>query len=140
MPQLRDPWSTRLGFILAAAGSAIGLGNLWKFPYIAWHNRGGAFVIVYLLCIASVGLPIMMAEVLIGRRTQENPVGALKAALGPVWGLVCGLGVFTGFVILGYYNVVAGWTIRYFVECSRWSIRGFPSDAGSSPCRWGWAP
>ena len=83
MEDQRGHWSSSIGFVLAATGSAVGLGNLWKFPFITWENNGGAFVIVYLLCIAAVGLPIMMAELLIGRKTQKSPVGALKAAVGP---------------------------------------------------------
>ena len=94
-----------MGFVLAATGSAIGLGNLWKFPFIAWENNGGAFVLVYLLCIAAVGLPIMMAELLIGRSTQKSAVGALKEAVGPAWGLVGGWGVLCGFTLLSYYTV-----------------------------------
>jgi NSS family neurotransmitter:Na+ symporter len=125
MPTARDHWSSRLGFVLAAAGSAVGLGNLWKFPFITWSNEGGAFVLVYLLCIAAVGLPIMMAEILVGRKTQKAAVGGLAAAIGPVWGWVGGLGVFTGFVILGYYTVIAGWTLRYFWRCLEWSFGGF---------------
>ncbi len=112
MEQGRDHWGSRMGFVLAAAGSAIGLGNLWKFPYITWENNGGAFVLVYLVCITVVGLPIMMAEILIGRRTQKSAVGAIMAAAGPAWGWVGGIGVLTGFVILGYYTVIAGWTLR----------------------------
>ncbi len=111
MAQTREQWGSKTGFILAAAGSAIGLGNLWKFPFITWDNKGGAFVLVYLLCILAVGLPIMMAEILIGRKTQRSAVGAMKAAVGPAWGFVGGWGVLAGFVILGYYTVVAGWTI-----------------------------
>ena len=82
MQLTRDHWSSRIGFVLAAAGSAIGLGNLWKFPYITWDNRGGAFVLVYLICIAAVGLPIMITEILIGRRTQKSAVGAMAEAAG----------------------------------------------------------
>ena len=126
MQQLRDQWGSRVGFVLAASGSAIGLGNLWKFPYITWDNHGGAFVLVYLVCIALIGLPIMMTEILIGRKTQKSAVGALKEAAGPAWGLVGGLGVLTGFVILGYYTVIAGWSLRNFVQCMRWSLTGFP--------------
>jgi len=113
--------------VLAAAGSAIGLGNLWKFPYITWDNRGGAFVLVYLVCIALIGLPIMITEILIGRKTQKSPVGALREAVGPAWGIVGGLGVLTGFVILGYYTVIAGWSLRNFVHCVGWSLGEFPS-------------
>ncbi len=131
MPSSRDQWSSRLGFVLAAAGSAIGLGNLWKFPYITWVNQGGAFVLVYLACIVAVGLPIMIAEILIGRRTQKSPVGALKQALGPAWGWLGGLGVMTGFVILSYYLVVAGWTLRYFAVCVGWSLGGFDPAAAT---------
>lgn len=130
----RDHWSSRLGFVLAAAGSAIGLGNLWKFPYITWDNRGGAFVLVYLACIAAVGLPIMMAEVLIGRKTQKSTVGGMREAFGPVGRPIGLLGVATGWILLGYYTVVAGWTLSYLARCLRWSLTGFPADhdAGAS--------
>ncbi|MCP3982270.1 MAG: sodium-dependent transporter [bacterium] len=131
MSQIRDQWGSRLGFILAASGSAIGLGNLWKFPYITWANNGGAFVLVYLICIAAVGLPIMMAEILIGRSTQKSPVGAMRAVAGPAWSWVGGLGVLTGFVILGYYTVIAGWALRYFAQCVRWSLSDFSPEASS---------
>ena len=114
-----------IGSPTAATGSAIGLGNLWKFPFITWENNGGAFVLVYLVCIAAIGLPIMMTEILIGRKTQKSAVGALKDMAGPYWGVVGGLGVLTGFVILGYYSVIAGWSLRNFVECLGWSINGF---------------
>jgi NSS family neurotransmitter:Na+ symporter len=127
MSQQRDHWSGSLGFILAATGSAIGLGNLWKFPFITWENRGGAFVLVYLMCIAAVGLPIMMAEILIGRRTQKSPVGALKEAIGPAWGVVGAWGVFAGFTILSYYVVIAGWSLFFFVKTLGWSVSGFPA-------------
>ncbi len=129
MTQQRDHWSSTIGFILAATGSAIGLGNLWKFPYITWENRGGAFVLIYLACILAVGLPIMMAEILIGRKTQKSPVGAMKAAFGPIWGLVGGWGVMAGFVILAYYSVVAGWSLYYFTRTFAWSVSGFPSGS-----------
>ena len=129
MATSRDQWSSRAGFVLAAAGSAIGLGNLWKFPYITWSNNGGAFVLVYLVCILIVGLPIMMAEILIGKKTQKSAVGALREAAGPAWAVVGGLGVLTGFIILGYYTVVAGWTLHYFANCLGWSFNGFPQDA-----------
>jgi neurotransmitter:Na+ symporter, NSS family len=118
MAEQRGQWSGRLGFILAASGSAIGLGNLWKFPYITLENGGGAFVLVYLIAILLVGAPVMVAETLLGRRGKKNPVGTFRvlAAGKPGKGLWPGigiLGVITGFVILSYYSVVAGWTIRY---------------------------
>ena len=127
MNQPRDQWSSNLGFILAATGSAIGLGNLWKFPFITWENRGGAFVLVYLICIVAVGLPIMMAELLIGRKTQKSVVGALKEAVGPAWGLLGIWGVLCGFVLLSYYTVIAGWSLFYFAKTSGWMISGFPT-------------
>ncbi|MCD4749054.1 MAG: sodium-dependent transporter [Thermoanaerobaculales bacterium] len=116
----RAQWGSRLGFILAAAGSAVGLGNLWKFPYITFENGGGAFVLVYLGAIVLVGAPIMFAEILLGRRTKQNPVGAFRLLGrgrpgGLAWTGVGILGVVAGFVILSYYSVVAGWTLRYIV-------------------------
>ncbi len=120
MAEQRGQWSGRLGFILAASGSAVGLGNLWKFPYITYENGGGAFVLVYLFAILLIGAPVMIAETLLGRRAQKNPVGTFRvlaegksgASLWPGVGI---LGVITGFVILSYYSVVAGWTLRYIV-------------------------
>ena len=100
MTEQSGNWTSSAGLILAATGSAIGLGNLWKFPFITWENNGGAFVLVYLVCIAAVGLPIMMAELLIGRKTQKSAVGALKEAVGPAWGLVGLWGVLCGFTLL----------------------------------------
>lgn len=123
----RGSWGTRMGFVLAAAGSAVGLGNLWKFPYIAWVNEGGGFVLIYLACIAAVGLPIMLAEILIGRRTRLAAVGGLGAAAGRRWRLVGGLGVATGFVLLSYYAVIAGWSFAYMARCLQWSVGGYPN-------------
>lgn len=128
MEDQRGHWSSSVGFVLAATGSAVGLGNLWKFPFITWENNGGAFVLVYLLCIAAVGLPIMMAELLIGRKTQKSPVGALKEAVGPLWGLVGGWGVLCGFILLSYYSVIAGWSLFYFSQSVQWTMGGFPMD------------
>jgi NSS family neurotransmitter:Na+ symporter len=102
-----------MGFVLAAAGSAVGLGNIWKFPYITGVNGGGAFVLIYLVCIALVGLPVMAAEILLGRASQKSPVGAFRALGGGRWIVVGWLGVVCGFVILSYYSVVAGWALHY---------------------------
>lgn len=121
----RGHWGSRLGFVLAASGSAVGLGNLWKFPYLAYSSGGGAtdqrgaggFVLLYLIAVVAVGLPIMMSEILIGRRTGRNPVGAFKKLRpGSPWKAVGALGVLTGFLLLSYYNVVAGWTIEYSIK------------------------
>lgn len=111
----RGQWKSRLGFVLAAAGSAVGLGNIWKFPYITGENGGGFFVLIYLVCIAIVGLPIMIAETMVGRASQRSPVQAYQALSGgkAAWSVVGWMGVITGFVILSYYSVVAGWAIEY---------------------------
>jgi len=127
MTEQRGNWTSSAGFILAATGSAIGLGNLWKFPFITWENDGGAFVLVYLLCIAAVGLPIMMAELLIGRRTQKSVVGALRDAVGPAWGVVGMWGVLCGFILLSYYTVIAGWSLYFFARSMGWLVAGFPT-------------
>lgn len=131
--KFRGSWGSRLGFVIAAAGSAIGLGNIWKFPYITGQNGGGAFVIVYLICIALIGLPIMLAEFTIGRKTHKNPVGAYKDICPQgLWSLVGGMGVLAGFLILSFYSVVAGWTIAYIVKSISTSVTQFAtaSDAG----------
>ncbi len=135
MNKPRDHWSSNTGLVLAATGSAIGLGNLWKFPYITFENQGGAFVLVYLICIAAVGMPIMLAELLIGRRSQKSAVGALKEAVGSRWpgarklgALFGGWGVLAGFILLSYYTVIAGWSLFYFAKSLGWTFGGFPAD------------
>ena len=110
----RDQWGSKLGFILAASGSAVGLGNIWKYPHMAGQNGGAAFTIVYLVCILVVGLPILLGELVIGRNTQLSPVGAFnKLADKSNWKWVGFLGVASAFVILSFYGVVGGWTLRY---------------------------
>jgi NSS family neurotransmitter:Na+ symporter len=118
---LHGHWSSRMAFVLAVTGSAVGLGNVWKFPYVAGQNGGGAFVIVYLLCVVLIGMPVMMSEILIGRRGRRNPV-ATMALLGEEegsssrWQFVGGMGVLAGILILSYYSVIAGWTLAYIVK------------------------
>jgi len=127
----RDNWGSRLGFVLAASGSAVGLGNLWKFPYITWENNGGAFVIVYLLAVFIIGLPLMMSEILVGRKTQLSPVPAFTKLGGKRWSGVGWLGVASGAIIQSYYMVIAGWSLRSFVQCLGWSFQGYttPGEA-----------
>jgi len=110
----RGQWSSRFGFILAAAGSAIGLGNIWRFPYTAGQNGGGAFVLVYLFFVAAIGIPVLLAELSVGRATRRNPVGAYRT-LAPRsrWPWLGAVGVACGFGILSFYSVVAGWTLGY---------------------------
>lgn len=118
---LHGHWSSRMAFILAVTGSAVGLGNIWKFPYIAGQNGGGAFVLVYLICVVAIGMPVMMSEILIGRRGRRNPVATMEL-LGKEegssghWRWVGGMGVIAGILILSYYSVVAGWTLAYVVK------------------------
>ncbi len=111
-------WSSRWLFVLAAAGSAVGIGNIWKFPYIAGENGGGAFVLIYLVCVAFVGIPIMMSEVLLGREGRSSPITTMRklttsAKRSPMWVFIGWMGVLAGFLILSYYAVVAGWAINY---------------------------
>ncbi len=118
MAENRGQWGSRFGFILAAAGSAVGLGNIWKFPYITGENGGGLFVLIYLACILLVGPPIMVNKIMIGRAAQKQPVAAI-AELTPQkksWTMIGWLGVLAGFVILSYYQVVAGWAMDYTVK------------------------
>lgn len=113
-PKNRGQFTSSLGFILASAGSAIGLGNLWKFPYIAANSGGGIFLVFYILFVLLLGVPIMMAEMAIGRHTQLNAIGAYRK-LNKKWTFVGGLGVLCAFVILSYYSVVGGWVTKYIV-------------------------
>lgn len=111
----RGQFSGKMGFILAAAGSAIGLGNIWRFPYTAGESGGGAFVLIYLGFVFLIGVPVVLAELSIGRKTERNPVGAFKALVpDTLWPWVGRLGVLTGFAILAFYAVIAGWTLSYF--------------------------
>ena len=110
----RDSFTGRIGIIAAVAGSAVGLGNIWKFPYITGVFGGGAFVLVYLLCIAIIGLPVMLSEFTIGRKAQRNAVGSFKKlAPGKPWFLTGIMGIAAAFMILAFYGVVAGWTLEY---------------------------
>ncbi|MBX3372427.1 MAG: sodium-dependent transporter [Phycisphaeraceae bacterium] len=118
MSEPRSQWGSRAGFVLAAVGSAVGLGNIWKFPYITGENGGGLFVLIYLACITLVGLPIMMAEIMIGRAAQKQPVAAFHALQGArtPWAAVGWMGVVAGFIILSFYIVVAGWAMDYTLK------------------------
>lgn len=120
---MHGQWSSKLAFILAVTGSAVGLGNIWKFPYMAGVNGGGAFVLVYLGCVIAIGLPIMMSEIMIGRRGRRNPVATMQI-LGEEeagqlkWGLVGIMGVVAGFLILSFYSVIAGWALAYVFKAA----------------------
>lgn len=111
-------WSSRLMFILAAAGSAVGLGNIWRFPYLAGENGGGVFVLAYLVCIGFIGLPILISEILLGRAGRQSPIGAMVALAESVgvsrrWSVIGWMGALAGFMILSFYGVIAGWAMAY---------------------------
>lgn len=130
-------WGQRGSFILAATGSAVGLGNIWKFPYITGENGGGAFVLMYLGFVATIGIPIMMAEILMGRRARANPIiatqelckqaGAHKAWSGLGW-----MGVIAGLIILSFYTVIAGWTLEYSLLAIEGKFTGLDGDSSNA--------
>jgi NSS family neurotransmitter:Na+ symporter len=129
----RGSWNTRTGFIIASAGSAVGLGNVWKFPYITGENGGGAFLVVYLICVAAIGTPIMLAEFCLGRKSRKNVVGAYQYfKKGRGWNIAGWMAVAATFMILSFYGVVAGWTIAYMVKSVTTAVTGFnnPKEAG----------
>lgn len=121
-PPSRGSWATRVGFVLAAVGSAVGLGNMWRFSYIASEGGGAAFVVTYLLIVAIVGIPILTSEFVIGRLTQQSPVQALPRLAGAAWRPLAWVFVLCGVGILTYYGVIAGWTVRYAVDGLRGAI------------------
>jgi NSS family neurotransmitter:Na+ symporter len=113
MSSERGEFGSRLGFVLAAAGSTIGLGNIWRFPYVAGEAGGGAFLVLYLAMVFTLGLSIMLAEIAIGRAAKRNPVGAFRTLKGGAWTGLGYLGVLAAFVILSFYSVIGGWTLAY---------------------------
>ena len=127
----RGMWSSRAGFILAAAGSAVGLGNVWGFPTQVGQGGGAAFVVVYLLCVLLICAPIMAGEIALGRRTRQSPVGSFAAlAPGRRWWLVGGLGVLAGTGILSFYSVIAGWAVAYVWFTATGAVTGTPEEIG----------
>ena len=129
----RGQWGSKIGFILAASGSAVGLGNIWRFPYMTGENGGAAFVFIYLVCVLLIGLPLLINELALGRASGKNPVGAFKATMPGTpfvfTGVLC---VILCFVVLSYYSVIAGWTIGYAIS----SVMGKPlvfSDFVATP-------
>ncbi len=128
---IHGEWSSRFAYILAATGSAVGLGNIWKFPYITGENGGGAFVLVYLGCVIAIGIPIMIAETMLGRRGRQSPINTLQtlaeeAKVSQNWKYLGWMGVIAGVLILSYYSVIAGWAIAYVMKAI---FGGFSADA-----------
>ncbi len=124
----REVFGTRLGFILAAVGSAVGLGNMWRFPYAVAEGGGAAFVVLYILMTLLVGIPVMLAEFTVGRGARLSPIGALARAGGRGWKPLGYVFVLAGLLILSYYSVIAGWTVRYGIEGI---LSGFPANPGN---------
>lgn len=127
MTHHRSTWRNRWTFMLATAGSAIGLGNIWKLPYMIGVNGGSAFVLVFIACILIVGIPLMMTEILLGRRAQKNPFNgiealAIEAKASPYWKLLGGMGMLTGLLILSFYSVIGGWVLYFITEAIRGSF------------------
>lgn len=130
-------WSSRLAFILAATGSAVGLGNIWRFPYTAGKYGGGAFVLVYLLCVAAIGIPIMMAEVMLGRRGRQSPINTMRTlaereGATAAWQLLGWMGILAGFLILSFYSVIAGWTLAYVFRAGSGEFSGIDGAAAAA--------
>ncbi len=128
---IHGEWSSRFAYILAATGSAVGLGNIWKFPYITGENGGGAFVLVYLACVLAIGIPIMIAETMMGRRGRQSPINTLtslstEASANKNWHYLGWMGVIAGVLILSYYSVIAGWASAYVFKAI---FGGFSADA-----------
>jgi NSS family neurotransmitter:Na+ symporter len=123
----RENWASRLGFVLAAVGSAVGLGNMWRFSYLTAENGGAAFVLLYIVLVPVAALPILLAEFTIGRGSRRGPIGALTHFGGTLWRPLGWLFVASGFLILAYYSVIGGWTVRYGLTAF---LTGFPDDPG----------
>ncbi|MGL1831996.1 sodium-dependent transporter [Rhodocyclaceae bacterium SMB388] len=130
-------WSSRLGFVLAATGSAVGLGNIWKFPYMIGQSGGAAFVLIYLLCIAMIGLPILVSEWMLGRRGQKNPINTMselarKNNRSQGWIVVGLTGVLGAFLILSFYSVIGGWALAYVGDAIGGGFRGLDADGAGA--------
>lgn len=124
----RPVWTSRLGFVLAASGSAIGLANIWRFPYLVGTNGGGAFVLLYLMCLGLVGVPVFVSEILIGRTTGRAPYEAFRSLGGSLsWGIAGKMTIITGFLVSSFYSVVAGWILGYLVEAFSGNLHHFGS-------------
>ncbi len=128
-----EQWSSRLGFLLAAVGFAVGLGNIWRFPYVTGENGGSAFLIIYLVCALGIGLPLLISELTIGRRGRSSPSGSIRVVAAESgasarWGAFGTLAVFCVFIILSYYTVLSGWTFDYFLRAARGTFEGVGAE------------
>lgn len=136
MTQHRGAWKNRWTFMLATAGSAIGLGNIWKLPYMIGVNGGSAFVLVFIVCILFVGIPLMMTEILLGRRAHQNPLNAMQtlakeANASSQWRYIGGMGMLAGVLILGFYSVIGGWVLTYISYSAQNNFSGITASQSS---------
>jgi len=132
-----EQWSSRLGFLLAAVGFAVGLGNIWRFPYVTGENGGSAFLFIYLACALGIGLPLLISELTIGRRGRSRPSGSIRAVAAESgssarWGAFGTLAVFCVFIILSYYTVLSGWTFDYFLRAARGTFEGVGAEESNA--------
>jgi NSS family neurotransmitter:Na+ symporter len=131
-----EQWSSRLGFLLATVGFSVGLGNIWRFPYLTGENGGSAFLIVYLIFAFAIGLPLLISELSIGRRGRRSASGSIRAVaaeagLSSRWGAVGGLAVICVFIILSYYSVITGWTLDYLLRAATGSFTGIDATGSA---------
>jgi NSS family neurotransmitter:Na+ symporter len=132
-----EQWSSRWGFLLAAVGFAVGMGNIWRFPYVLGENGGSAFLFIYLAFALGIGLPLLVTEITIGRRGQSSATGSYRAVAeacgrSSAWGLVGTLGIFCAFVILSYYTVISGWTLDYFVKAASGTLEEIDAESSNA--------
>jgi len=134
---MHGQWSSRWTFILAATGAAVGLGNIWKFPYLTGQNGGSAFVLIYIICVAALGIPLMMAEILLGRRGRSTPIHSMKVLAeetnaGQWWQIIGWSGTVAGMLILSYYSVIGGWTLAYIFKSITGTFSGATGEFAAS--------
>lgn len=127
---MREQWKSRLGFIWAAVGSAVGLGSIWRFPYIVGENGGATFILLYLICLILIGIPVLISELTIGRKTQLSPKGAFQK-LGK-WGQIGKITILTGFLVSTFYGVIAGWTFGYLIQAVKGGLTHLNSGIEAS--------
>ena len=134
---MHGQWSSRWTFILAATGAAVGLGNIWKFPYLTGQNGGSAFVLIYMICVAALGIPLMMAEILLGRRGRSTPIRSMQILAaennaGQWWQIIGWSGTIAGIMILSYYSVIGGWTLAYIFKSIAGTFSGATGELAAS--------
>ncbi len=134
---MHGQWSSRWTFILAATGAAVGLGNIWKFPYLTGENGGSAFVLIYIVCVAALGIPLMMSEILLGRRGRSTPINSMRALANetkasPWWQIIGWSGTIAGVLILSYYSVIGGWTLAYIFKSVIGTFSGATGEMAAS--------